>query len=409
MRLPNNAYDALRVHTQKLLEEGTSPSEVFQNQLTLLNNIPIFNEEVQRLRESHRPELSEYARSRLLRLPAVGLRIPGQIRPTAEPSVPTPASSQEAEQTSPTPPVIPARTSAPTPGAARSDPPSAAPAPAPAQTDKQRAQRTEYIKMQREREQKQRDERERIKAQIRADREERRRLDEMRKQGDIEQSSSSSTPSSARPRAARNSEIRVQVRTFDGSTLRSTFPSTSTLSADVRPWIDANSNTTAPYNLKLILTPLPNRSIEAGEEEQTLSDLGVVGSCTLVMAPVRGYVESYTASAGGGLLGAAVNGGYNLVSGTAGMVFGGVRSILGYNNQGNASTSESASAPSRNNVAGGSGGSETPNSTPGTAAKNARVRTLADQRAESARKDQQFYNGNQLNFQPNKDDNDKRD
>jgi len=190
-------------------------------------------------------------------------------------------------------------------------------------------------------------------------------------------------------------DVRVQVRTFDGSTLRSTFQPTSTLTKDIRPWIDSESNTTAPYNLKLILTPLPNRSIEAAEEDQELRNLGIVGSCTLIMVPVKGYVESYTGSSTGGLLSSAVSGGYNLVSGTAGMVFGGVKSILGYNQP---TTAGNASS----NTQGQS-------STPQNAERNVRVRTLADQRAESAKRDQQFYNGNQLNFEPNKDDNDKKD
>ncbi|KIW34496.1 uncharacterized protein PV07_01272 [Cladophialophora immunda] len=274
-------------------------------------------------------------------------------------------------------------------------------------SEKQKAQRAEYIKMQREREQKQRDERERIKAQIKADREERRLLDEMRKQGQTQETPTSSTPSSyARSRTSRanaRGDVRVQVRAFDGSTLRNTFPSTSTITKEIRPWIDSANSTSSsnrtsgvPYNLKLILTPLPNRTIEAGEEDTELSDLGIVGSCTFVMVPVKGYVDSYASGGmglGGGLLGGVVTGGYNLVSGTAGMVFGGVRSLLGYGS-GNAEQT--------------SGGSENAGQTPGSgpgAGNNVRIRTLADQRADDATKrDQQFYNGNQLNFQPNDED-----
>ncbi|KAI1619469.1 hypothetical protein EDD37DRAFT_206957 [Exophiala viscosa] len=393
MRLPNNAYDALRNHTQKLLDEGTPPSKVFQTQLSLLDNIPIFHDETKRLRGGARSELSEYARSRLLRLPAVGLRIPGQAKSSSAP----PAQfrpSQAAQPSSPAPATTISSSNAVP--AARPSNNAATPPPDHATSEKQKAQRSEYIKMQREREQKQREERERIKAQIKADREERRRLDEIRKQGETAAAQSSTSAGSAQSKS-RSTEIRVQVRTFDGSTLRSTFQPSSTLSKDIRPWIDSNSNTTAPYNLKIILTPLPNRDIEAGEEEQELSALGVVGSCTLVMVPVKGYVESYTGSASGGLLGAAVNGGYNLVSGTAGMVFGGVKSLLGYTQDNAATASTSGSGSTQ----------DTQNPAPSNAAKNVRVRTLADQRAEDAKRDQQFYNGNQLNFEPRDDD--KRD
>lgn len=394
MRLPNNAYDALRNHTQKMLDDGISPSEVFQTQLSLLNNIPIFHDEVKRLRSSGPPELSEYARSRLLRLPAVGLRIPGVAQPSSAP--PAQARQQEAVHLSSPAPSTPISSGNAVPPA-RPQTETASPSPDNPTSEKQKAQRTEYIKMQREREQKQRDERERIKAQIKADREERRRLDELRKQGEIGQASASAN-SSGQSRS-RSTEVRVQVRTFDGSTLRSTFQPSSTLSRDIRPWIDSNSNSTVPYNLKLILTPLPNRNIEAAEEEQELSALGVVGSCTLVMVPVKGYVESYTGSTSGGLLGAAVSGGYNLVSGTAGLVFGGVKSLLGYN-QDNNTTSSTLSSSAR--------GQDGQDPTPPNTAKNVRVRTLADQRAEEAKRDQQFYNGNQLNFEPNKDE-DKKD
>lgn len=410
MRLPNNAYDALVNHTQKLLDEGTSPSAVFQIQLNLLNNIPIFHEEVERLKAQGRPEVSEYLRSRLLRLPAVGLRIPDQTNAATQP--PTSSSSSSQSQQGPNPPVVTSTPARRTETASPAVPQNVAFSPVPGQSEaekQQQAQRAEHIKMQRAREQKARDERERIKAQIKADREERRRLDEMRKRGgNLEHeygTPATSGTSGSTASKARNTEIRVQVRTFDGSTLRSTFQPSSTLSTDVRPWIDSTANTNVPYDLKIILTPLPNRNIEAGEEDLPLSDLGIVGSCTLVMVPVKGYVESYGGSTAGGLLGAAVSGGYNLVSGTAGMVLGGVKSLLGYNNS-------NTSGPAHTSTAEAQSESRRDTKTPAAAAavaRNARIRTLGDQRAESAGRDQQFYNGNQLNFEPKKDDPDKED
>ena len=249
----------------------------------------------------------------------------------------------------------------------------------------QQSQRADYIKMQREREQKQRDERERIKQQIKHDREERRAREEQRTQV-ASQSAVDGTSDSA---SARTSEIRVQVRSFDGSTLRKTFAPAANITNNLRPWVDSASEQAAPYNLKIIMAPMPNRNIEAAEEEQSLSDLGIRGSCTMVMVPVKGYVESYTGSGPAGLVGSAVSGGYNLVTGTAGAVFGGVRSILGWGVSSNTTADQSrteATGPDQ------------------TLQQPVRIRTLADQRAEEARKDQQFYNGNTLNFQPRKDE-----
>lgn len=237
------------------------------------------------------------------------------------------------------------------------------------------------MKMQREREQKAKDERERIKQQIKVDREERRRLDQLRKQQESASESSAQSNPAAKPKST---QIRVQVRTFDGSTLRQSFEPSSTIAKDIRPWVDTTSQQTAPYNLKLILTPMPNKNIEAGEEEQSLPDLGIKGSCTLVMVPVQGYVESYSGSGPANIVGSAVSGGFNLFSGTAGALFGGVRSVLGYGQ-----TGEDAPQTANSNT---------------SEAGQGRVRSLADQRAEAAKKDQQFYNGNSTNFQPRKDD-----
>lgn len=238
-----------------------------------------------------------------------------------------------------------------------------------------------WAKIQRERERKEREERERIKARIRDDHVERRRANELRKQSvkDLE----SPDPIRIGPQGARSSDVRVLVRTFDGSSLRASFPRSARISSQVRGWIDGSVEQKTPYNLKIILTPQPNRVIEAAEEEKSLEDLDMIGSCTLVMVPVQGYVESYAPSSNG-ILGSAISGGYNFVRGSVGAVLGGVRSVLGFGQV----TSESGEHPAANE------------SSSATLSGHVRVRTLADQRLEAQKKDQQFYNGNQLNFQP---------
>ena len=399
-RLPKNAYDALRSHTQSLVDTHGLPQEILDSQLSLLERLPIFRDEVKQLRSQASPRLSEAIIDRLLRLPAAAIN--AQSKPSASVNSETTSSAGR--------PVYSQQASTATTSAAPSQrPPSQQPArqsppnytdPGPAEppnysSSQHQAQRSDYIRLQKEREQAQRDERERIKAQIKADREERRRQEEVRKMNEAaDKSVDTSTGTSAPTTKPRSTDVRIQVRTFDGSTLRTTLPPTSTVTADVRPWIDSQSDNALPYNLKLILTPLPNRNIEASEEEHSLSDLGIKGSCTMVMVPVKGYVESYTGNTPTGLVGSAVSGIYGGVTASAGALFGGVKSILGYGGD-----SQQRVVPGQTVPTAGTGENAGQQ-------RNMRVRTLADQRVDDRerRSDQQFYNGNALNFAPNRDD-----
>ena len=252
----------------------------------------------------------------------------------------------------------------------------------------------DWTARQRERERQQREERERIKAQIRHDHAERRRLEELRRQPAVDLTyHDANNPAVSNARRLNSSEVRIQVRTFEGSILRSSFPRTATIVTHVRPWIDSTAQQITPYNLKIILTPLPTRTIEAAEEEKSLDDLDIAGSCTLVMVPVKGFVESY-APPGSGIIGSTVSGGYSLLSESIGAVIGGVRSVLGFGQV----TAEQQPAPSS---------SEETVSRPSSG--EVRVRTLADQRDGAHKKNQQFYNGNHLNFIPREDtEDDKR-
>lgn len=245
----------------------------------------------------------------------------------------------------------------------------------------------DWTRRQRERERQQREERERIKAQIRHDHVERRRQEELRRQPAIGLTChDAKNPAVSKLAQPNSNEVRIQVRTFEGSTLRSSFPKTATISTHVRPWIDSSAQQKTPYNLKIILTPLPTRTIEAAEEGKSLDDLDIIGSCTLVMVPVKGFVDSY-APPGSGIIGSAVSGSYSLLSGSVGAVIGGVRSVLGF---GQVTGEEPAPSTPKESLSRPSSG-------------EVRVRTLADQRDEAQKKDEQFYNGNQLNFVPRKD------
>ncbi|KAJ5999093.1 hypothetical protein N7451_006903 [Penicillium sp. IBT 35674x] len=192
------------------------------------------------------------------------------------------------------------------------------------------------------------------------------------------------------------SQYRLQVRLFDGSSVRSSFSPTQTIRSDVRPWLDGQMGTEQrPYNLKHILTPLPSRTLSVSEETQSLQDLGLGSTANLVMVPVASYTDAYSA-AGSSLPVRGISAVYNVVSSVASTATGLVGSFIGYGPtasaaNGSGTTPASTSASSENTQR------------PRNAGLN--IRTLRDQ--QNDRKDSQFYNGNQLNFEPR--DKDRKD
>lgn len=90
-----------------------------------------------------------------------------------------------------------------------------------------------------------------------------------------------------RPAARASEHCALQVRLFDGSTIRNRFPSGNRLGADVRNWVDASrGDDKQAYAFKVVLTPLPNKTVETSEEGQSLQDLGLTPSSTLILVPV---------------------------------------------------------------------------------------------------------------------------
>ncbi|KAJ5639719.1 uncharacterized protein N7484_007581 [Penicillium longicatenatum] len=191
-------------------------------------------------------------------------------------------------------------------------------------------------------------------------------------------------------------QYRLQVRLFDGSSVRSSFTPTQTIRSDVRPWLDGQMGTEQrPYNLKHILTPLPSRTLSVSEETQSLQDLGLGSTANLVMVPVASYTDAYS-TAGSSLPVRGISAVYNAVSSVASTATGLVGSLIGYGPTapaatGSGSSSASTSASSEN--------TQRPRNT------GLNIRTLGDQ--QNDRKDSQFYNGNQLNFEPR--DQDRKD
>ncbi|PYH65307.1 UBX domain protein [Aspergillus vadensis CBS 113365] len=189
-------------------------------------------------------------------------------------------------------------------------------------------------------------------------------------------------------------QYRLQVRLFDGSSVRSSFTPTQTIRNDVRPWLDGQMEERSPYNLKHILTPLPNRTLTIADEEQTLAELGLGSSANLVMVPIQSYTEAYS-GAGASLPVRAVSSAYGLVSSAVGTATGLVGSFFGY---GTTQSSGSEAAPTASMA---SSGSNDAGRRRVNASRGPIIRTLRD--AQNEGDDRQFYNGNQLNFQPRND------
>ncbi|PWY82254.1 hypothetical protein BO70DRAFT_336703 [Aspergillus heteromorphus CBS 117.55] len=199
------------------------------------------------------------------------------------------------------------------------------------------------------------------------------------------------------PSSTRSSpnQYRLQVRLFDGRSVRGSFTPTQTIRADVRPWLETQmEDEKHPFNLKHIITPLPSRTITIAEEERTLEDLGLGSTATLVMVPIQSYTEAYAGSAAS-LPARAASSAYGLVSSAVGTATGLVGSLFGYGPAPPANEAAPSTSASRSTSADG-GSRPRPSGSRGPV-----IRTLSDQRNE--RDDKQFYNGNQLNFQPRHD------
>ncbi|KAL4991558.1 hypothetical protein BDW68DRAFT_143774 [Aspergillus falconensis] len=187
------------------------------------------------------------------------------------------------------------------------------------------------------------------------------------------------------------SQYRLQVRLFDGSSVRSTFSPLHTIRKDVRPWLNNQLEEKRPYNLKLILTPLPNKTLTIAEEDQALRELISGSTATFVMVPIKTYIEAYSES--GSLPVRAVSSAYGLITSMVGGAVGYIGSFIG-SSQSRASLSQPASSQSSEPQA-------SVDATRRPRQWGANIQTLGDQRNGQ---ESQFYNGNQLNFEPRESD-----
>lgn len=335
------------------------------------------------------------------------------IPSTAEPAASAPAAStpEPARIATPPQPAPPTRTpaAAPTPplssvakGKQKATPPATKPEPS---TSKVQQSARQALRKKQEEE---REELARIKARIEADKAERKAQAEARKAEREKlagaEHSTSQIPTATSSKGSNAKEVHLNVRMFDGATIRFSFPRTANLQDDVRPWIDREfvaraenpSERHPPYYFKQILAPLPSRELSAGEEGQTLGDIDLAPSATLVLVPVKGYTDAYSGASRGIVSGPAgsvmnmVGAAFNVAGSAVGYVSSTLSSVLG-SGGGGAAQQDSQQQPAQGRSLGNTAPQEPP------ASAGIRVRTLADQRSREPR-NEQLYNGNQVSW-----------
>jgi len=242
------------------------------------------------------------------------------------------------------------------------------------------------------------EDRARVLNQIKQDSEDRKRREDLRR---LEASANADRSSTARQPASRSTTstseaepYHLQIRLFDGSSVRASFLPSATVHRDLRPWIDRQrTDGKQPYNLKQVLTPLPSHTISVVEEEQTLKDLGLGPASNLVMVPIPSYTDAYAFS-NSSVPVRALSTGYTLIADILNAATATIWSLLAYG--------FGTAAPDAASGEGSSPRPEDTDSKPQTAvsSRNSNIRTLRDQ---PDREDTQFYNGNQLNFEPRRE------
>ncbi|RYP35161.1 hypothetical protein DL767_003938 [Monosporascus sp. MG133] len=221
----------------------------------------------------------------------------------------------------------------------------------------------------------------------------------------------SSTRTGARGAGSRSEHCNLQVRLLDGSTMRAGFPASGTLAGDVRPWIDSNrtDGSDAPYTFRVVLMPLPNRAVDVGEETgSTLAELGLTPSATLVLVPVPRFAEAYyghgsssSSSDSGSLLWRALAFLWGIPAGILGMLAG---FLFGWGRGGRRQQQQQRRRRDEGGRGGGSGGDEVELDDMPARGTTTSARIRGFENAEDRRRDAQFYNGNSLNFEPRRDD-----
>ncbi|RNJ60939.1 hypothetical protein D7B24_005027 [Verticillium nonalfalfae] len=210
------------------------------------------------------------------------------------------------------------------------------------------------------------------------------------KLGDVAGSLASAASSTVKPAGG---QAAIQVRLFDGSSLRTRFESTeATLKTAVRAWVDdKRTDGQAPYTFKIVAAPpRPSRRVDETEEGKTLAELGLTPSATLMLAPVKKYAEAYQAPRRGLLKLPLVL--FGSLIGLLAWLWGLVRGMFSGSSAGRAERERAREERDREEAE----------------AQAAQVREQRkgkfSQLANLNQRDQQLYNGNSLNFEPRPDE-----
>lgn len=260
--------------------------------------------------------------------------------------------------------------------------------------------RRDWIVQQKQRKDEAKKERDRILSRIEADKMERKSRSQRPSEAPSEPLPASVDAASRRTMGA-GGMCSLLIRLFDGSSIKGRFEPSATLAKAVREWIrettteQGNANAAdIPFTFKQILAPQPSRSIEISEEHQTLSDLGLTPNATLVLAPINDYTEAYSGG-GRGYMNTALNAAYSVVGATTNIISTAFSYVPGLGG--------AASTPVEPT------GGDHDLSDSAASMGSIKVKTLADQRAEAAVKQDkkaEFYNGNSSAFEGRKDDDD---
>jgi hypothetical protein len=239
-----------------------------------------------------------------------------------------------------------------------------------------------YAVMIRKKKQDEKEERQRILRRIEDDKRERRERDAQERQARLLLSATQDTVEPARQpkpqrRRGHRAPCNIQVRLFDGSTIRNQFPSDATLGSEVREWIDEfRTDGQDPYTFRVVLTPLPNKAITPAEEAHLLFDLELGSTSTLVLVPRVRVASAFQQT--GGLMFRAWASLYGLLA----LLFGIPGMLLGGRTRAAQPGTEEDVVPLDNLDGGGS----------------ARRRVRGFQNPDDRLRDQQLYNGNSVSW-----------